>query len=292
MRIAFLGLGRMGLPMAASLARAGHRLAVWNRTRERALELEFHGATVAPSPEAAAARAELLITMLADDAAVEGVMFGDGAVRALPTGAVHVSMSTISVALSRRLAEAHEAAGQAYVAAPVFGRPEAAVAAKLWVVAAGSEAAIERCRPAFEAMGQGVSVVGTQPEAANVVKLSGNFLLAATIEALSEAIALVGKSEVEPATFMAVMNALFHSPIVENYGKAIVEKRFEPAGFALKLGLKDVRLALAAADFAGVPMPLASLVHDRFLAAGARGLGEIDWSGIARLVAADAGLPG
>ncbi len=290
MRIAFIGLGRMGLPMAANLLKANHTLSVWNRTGGRTDELQARGATVAASPSEAAAGAEMLITMLADDLAVERVAFADGALACLPASAVHASMSTISAALSRRLAGAHAATGQGYVAAPVFGRPEAAAAGKLWVVASGPTSQVERCRPAFEAMSQGVFAVGTQPEAANIVKLSGNFLLASTIEAIAEALTLVRKSGVEPAAFMAVMNALFRSPIVENYGKAMVEGRFEPAGFALRLGLKDVRLALAAADAAAVPMPLAGLLHDRFLTATARGLGEIDWAGVARVVAESAGL--
>jgi 3-hydroxyisobutyrate dehydrogenase-like beta-hydroxyacid dehydrogenase len=281
----------MGLPMAVNLLKANHTLSVWNRTGARAADLQVQGARVATSPSDAAAGAEMLITMLADDSAVEQVAFGDGALARLPASAVHASMSTISVALSRRLAAAHSEVGQGYVAAPVFGRPEAAAAAKLWVVASGPTRHVERCRPAFEAMGQGVFVVGTQPEAANVVKLSGNFLLASTIEAIAEALTLVRKSGVEPGAFMGVMNALFRSPIVENYGKAMVEGRFEPAGFALKLGLKDMRLALAAADAAAVPMPLAGLLHDRFLTASARGLGEIDWAGVARVVAESAGLP-
>ncbi len=293
MRIAFAGLGRMGAPMAANLVRAGHAVAVFNRSAGRTAELEALGATVAASPAAAAAGAEVAVTMLADDAAAEQVALGaDGLLGALPRGAVHASMSTISVALSRRLAAAHAAAGQRYVAAPVFGRPEAAAAAKLWIVAGGEEGAVAACRPAFDALGQGVIVAGSEPEAANVVKLAGNFMLASTIEALAEAQTLARAWGVDPGTLMTVMNALFRSPIVENYGGAIAARRFEPAGFALALGLKDMRLALAAADARSVPMPFASCLHDRFLAAVGHGLGAIDWSGIARLVAADAGLDG
>jgi len=292
MRIVFAGLGHMGAPMAANLLRAGHTVAVYNRSAGHAAELEALGATVAASPAAAAAGAEVAVTMLADDAAVEQVVLGaDGLVGALSRGAVHASMSTISVALSRRLAAAHAAAGQRYVAAPVFGRPEAAATAKLWIVAGGDEAAIAACRPALDAIGQGVFVAGREPEAANVVKLAGNFMLASTIEALAEAQTLARAWGVDPGTLMTVMNALFRSPIVENYGGAIAARRFEPAGFALALGLKDMRLALAAADARSVPMPFASTLHDRFLAATGRGMGGIDWSGIARLAAADAGLP-
>ena len=293
MRIAFVGVGHMGAPMAANLVRAGHDVTVYNRSAGRTAELEALGAKVAATPAAAAAGAELAVTMLADDAAVEQVAFAaDGLLGALPAGAVHAAMSTISVALSQRLAAAHAAAGQRYVAAPVFGRPEAAAAAKLWIVAGGEEAAVAACRPAFDALGQGVVLAGNEPEAANAVKLAGNFLLASTIEALAEAQTLARAWGVEPATLMAAVNALFRSPVVENYGGAIAARRFEPAGFALALGLKDVRLALAAADARAVPMPFASCLHDRFLAAVGHGLGAIDWSGIARLVAADAGLPG
>jgi 3-hydroxyisobutyrate dehydrogenase-like beta-hydroxyacid dehydrogenase len=293
MRMAFAGLGRMGTPMAANLVRAGHAVAVYNRSAGRAAGLETLGAIVTASPAAAAAGAELAVTMLADDAAVEQVVLGaDGLLGALPRGAAHVSMSTISVALSRRLAAAHADAGQRYVAAPVFGRPEAAAAAKLWIVAGGEEAAVAACRPAFDALGQGVIVAGSEPEAANAVKLAGNFLLASTIEALAEAQTLARAWGVDPGTFMAVINALFRSPVVESYGGAIAARRFEPAGFALALGLKDVRLTLAAADARSVPMPFASCLHDRFLAAAGRGMGGIDWSGIARLAAEDAGLDG
>ena len=293
MRITFVGVGHMGAPMAANLVRAGHDVTVYNRSAGRTAELEALGAKVAVTPAAAAAGAELAVTMLADDAAVEQVAFGaDGLLGALPAGAVHASMSTISVALSQRLAAAHAAAGQRYVAAPVFGRPEAAAAAKLWIVAGGEEAAVAACRPAFDALGQGVIVAGGEPETANAVKLAGNFLLASTIEALAEAQTLARAWGVEPATLMAAVNALFRSPVVEAYGGAIAARRFEPAGFALALGLKDVRLALAAADARAVPMPFASHLHDRFLAAVGHGLGGIDWSGIARLVAADAGQEG
>src|SRR5207245_2450379 len=204
--------------------------------------------------------AEVLITMVADDAALEAVLLGDqGALPALPRGAIHVSMSTISPALSRRLAERHHAAGQTYVAAPVFGRPEAAEAKQLWIVAAGPPAALERCRPLFDALG--------------------------------EAFALGRKYGIAPAELLDIANGkLFRSPIYENYGKLIAEQRYEPAGFKLRYGLKDVRLALAAADEVAAPLPLASLLRDHYLSAVARGWQEIDWAGLARVAAADAGL--
>ena len=291
MNIGFIGLGSMGLPMARHLCQAGHTLTVYNRTRARADQLKHSNPVVADSPAAAGRDADVLVTMVADDAALEDVILGpQGALAALPRGAIHVSMSTISPALSRRLAERHRAAGQAYVAAPVFGRPDAAEAKKLWIVAAGPPDALERCRPVLDAMGQGVIVAGDDPPRANVIKLAGNFMLAAAIEAMGEAFALARKHGVAPAELLDVVNRLFRSPIYENYGKLIAEQRYEPAGFKLKYGLKDIRLALQAAEEATAPMPLASLMRDRYLSAVARGWADIDWAGLARVAAADAGL--
>jgi len=292
MRVGFIGLGSMGLPLARHLLQAGHKLSVYNRTRARADRLKPLDPVIADSPSAAARGAEVLVTMVADDAALEAVLLGEqGALAALPTGAIHVSMSTISPGLARRLAERHRAAGHTYVAAPVFGRPEAAEAGKLWIVAAGPAAAIERCRPLFDAMGQGTVAAGEDPARANVIKLAGNFLIVAAIEALGEAFALGRKYGIAPADLLDIVNGrLFRSPIYENYGKLIADQRYEPAGFKLKYGLKDVRLALAAADDVAAPLPLASLVRDRYLSAVARGWQEIDWAALARIAAADAGL--
>ena len=292
MRVGFIGLGNMGLPLARHLLQAGHKLSVYNRTRARADQIKPLDPVIADSPSAAARGAEVLVTMVADDAALEAVLLGEqGALAALPTGAIHVSMSTISAGLSRRLAERHRAAGHTYVAAPVFGRPEAAEVGKLWIVAAGPAAAIERCRPLFDAMGQGTVAAGEDPARANVIKLAGNFLIVAAIEALGEAFALGRKYGIAPADLLDIVNGrLFRSPIYENYGKLIADQRYEPAGFKLKYGLKDVRLALAAADDVAAPLPLASLVRDRYLSAVARGWQEIDWAALARIAAADAGL--
>jgi 3-hydroxyisobutyrate dehydrogenase-like beta-hydroxyacid dehydrogenase len=292
MNVAFIGLGSMGLPMARHLLQAGHTLTVYNRTRARADALAPLGARVADTPAAAAHGADVLVTMVADDQALEQVMLGEsGALAALGRGATHISTSTISPRLSLRLAERHQAAGQHYVAAPVFGRPQAAEAKQLWIVAAGLPAALERVRPLLDAMGQGVVVAGTDPARANVIKLAGNFLLAAAIEAMGEAFALARKYDVLPADLLDIVNGrLFRSPIYENYGKLIASERYEPAGFKLRYGLKDVRLALAAADDVAAPMPLASLIHDRFLSGVARGWGDSDWAALARVAAADAGL--
>ena len=292
MKVGFIGLGSMGLPLARHALQAGHTVTVYNRTRDRAEPLRSLKPTIAATPAAAARGAEVLLTMVADDDALETVMAGeDGALTGLGRGAVHVSLSTISPRLSRSLAVRHRAAGQGYVAAPVFGRPEAAEAKKLWIVAAGPADALARCRPLLDELGQGVILAGADAARANVIKLAGNFLLAAAIEAMGEAFALARKYDIAPADLLEIVNGrLFRSPIYENYGKLIAEERYEPAGFKLRYGLKDVRLALGAAEEVAAPMPLASLMRDRYLSGAARGWGDIDWAGLARIAAADAGL--
>ena len=279
----------MGLPIARNLLRAGHSLTIWNRTRERAEPLRQEGAALADSPADAAREAEAIITMLADDTAVEDA--AQSFVQTLAGGAMHIGMSTISVALSKRLAELHATRRQIYVASPVFGRPEAAAEAKLWVVAAGAAEPIERCRPLFDAIGRGYSIVGADPWLANVFKLSGNFLIAAALESLGEAFALVRKSGGDAGQFLDIIDkALFNSALYRNYGGAVVKEQFEPAGFKLRLGFKDLRLAQEAAESAAVPMPLAGILRDRFLASLARHEGDLDWSALARIAAVQAGL--
>lgn len=294
MKIAFLGLGSMGRPMAANLVRAGHAVTLWNRTLERARNLADEvGGEVAGTPADAAADAELAITMLSDDDAVEAVALGEeGLSSALPGDAVHASMSTISPRLSRRLARIHAARGQGYVAAPVFGRPDMAKGGQLFVLAAGRAEAVEVVREPFGVVGQAVIELGEEVEKANVVKLAGNLLLAAAIEAMGETFALVAKYGVEPGEFLEIANGLFRSPIYEAYGGLIVEGRFEGGGFALEHGLKDVRYGLAAADDAAVPMPVAGAVRDRLLTAMARGWGERDWAALGKVAAEAAGLDG
>jgi 3-hydroxyisobutyrate dehydrogenase-like beta-hydroxyacid dehydrogenase len=291
MDVGFIGLGQMGSAIALNLVKAGHRVVVYNRTRAKAEALASQGAEVAESV-ADACRRPVVITMLADDSAVEAAFFGNGnGLSTLDQGAVHVSMSTISVALSDRLAEAHRSAGHSYVAAPVFGRPEAAAAAKLFVVAAGPDAELARCQPLFDAVGQRTFIVGDKPSSANLVKLSGNFLLAAMIECLGEAFALTRKGGIEPHLYLEILTStLFSAPAYKTYGTIIANQQYEPAGFKMSLGLKDIRLALAAADALTTPMPVASLVHDRFLSGVATGAGDSDWSALARLAAVNAGL--
>ncbi|MFG1424703.1 NAD(P)-dependent oxidoreductase [Roseixanthobacter glucoisosaccharinicivorans] len=290
MKIGFIGLGRMGEAMAANLLKAGHAVSVYNRSPAKADALVAAGAVRAASI-AEACQGEAVLTMLADDKAVEHVVLGDGAVlESLPKGALHISHSTISIALSERLAKAHAQAGQDYVAAPVFGRPEAAAAAKLFVVAAGAPEAVARCAPLFEAMGQRTFVLSEQPEAANVVKLSGNFLIASVIEALGEAMALVGKAGIDKSEYLELLTStLFGAPVYRTYGALIAEERFSPAGFAAPLGLKDVSLALAAGEALRVPLPLASLLRDRFLSLLAQGGEDLDWSAVGGLALRDSG---
>jgi 3-hydroxyisobutyrate dehydrogenase-like beta-hydroxyacid dehydrogenase len=290
MKIGFIGLGHMGSAMAANLVRAGHDVTVFNRSPEKSHALVELGAHRANNI-ADACRNEVVITMLADDDALASVALADGGIiESLPTGAIHVSMSTISVALSKDLAIAHERAGQRFMAATVFGRPDLAAAAKLYLVVAGDSVAVEKCNPLFEALGQKTFRFGVQPAAANLVKLTGNFLLAAAIEALGEAIALVGKAGIGSRAFVDVLTStVFPGPAYKTYGGLIAESRFQPAGFAAPLGYKDIRLVLSAAENLGVPMPLGSLLRDRFVRLLAQGGGNLDWAAIGGLAAQDAG---
>lgn len=281
----------MGAGMARNLVRGGHQVAVYNRTRAKSEALAAEGARAALSPAQAALGCEAVFTMLADDASVEEVIFGsEGLISTLARGAVHIASTTMSTALARRLASEHSRRGQQFVAAPVFGRPEAAENKKLIVVAAGPEEVVARCQPLFAAIGRQTFVAGKEPWQANAVKLCGNFMIAALIECFGETNAILRKAGVAPQLFLDVMNTLIGSPIYASYGRMIAEEQFEPAGFALKLGLKDVRLALATADELTAPMPLASLLKDQFLAALAAGQGDLDWSSMARVASRNAGL--
>ena len=290
MKIGFIGLGHMGAAMAANLVRAGHEVTVFNRSPGRAGSLVELGAREATRLEDACS-SEVVITMLADDTAASAVVFGAaGLIGGLPKGAIHLSMSTLSVALSERMAQAHAKAGQRYVAAPVFGRPDMAAAAKLFIVAAGDAAAIEACEPLFRAMGQRTYPMGADPSAANLVKLSGNFLMASAIEALGEAVALIGKAGIDRSLYVELLtSSIFNVPAYKTYGRLIAEGRFEPAAFGAPLGYKDIRLTLAAAENLRVPMPLGSLLHDRFVSLLARGGDHLDWAAIGGLASLDAG---
>ncbi len=291
MRVAFIGLGNMGAPMARNLIRAGHDVTVYNRTRAKAEPLAADGARIADSVAHAVRGCEVAVTMLADDHAVQEAVFGaDGMLQALPRGAVHMSTSTISVEMSKRLATTHTAAGQGYIATPVLGRPEAAAAQKLWVIAAGPPDLVERCQPLITALGRGFTIVGREPWQANVVKLASNFIIVSLIETLGEAFALMRKAGISVHQFLEIVNTVFGSPIFAVYGQIIADEKYEPAGFRMKLGLKDVKLALAAAEEQAVPMPLAGIIRDHFLQGIALGYGDQDWAAIARVIAANAGL--
>jgi 3-hydroxyisobutyrate dehydrogenase-like beta-hydroxyacid dehydrogenase len=291
MKVGFIGLGNMGAAMARRLLEAGHEVTVYNRTPSKAKGLIERGAHLG-AQVADACEGDAVITMLADDSAVEGIVFGeDRALQSLGERTIHISMSTISVALSERLAAAHANAGRRFVAAPVFGRPDAAAAGRLFIVAGGAPDPVAACTPLFEAIAQKTIHINDLPQAANLVKLSGNFILASVIEALSEAMALIRKAGIDPHRYYDLLTStLFAGPVFTNYGGLVARQEYKPAGFAAPLGEKDIRLALAAAETLRVPMPLASLVHDRLQTLIARGGEELDWSAIGQLAANDAGL--
>ena len=290
MNVGFIGLGRMGAGMAANLLKAGHHVTVYNRTPDKAAALITAGAKAA-ARVSDACRGDAVITMLSNDEAVESVTFAkDGIEHSLGAGAIHVSSSTISVALSERLAETHAKAGQRFVSAPVFGRPDAAAVGKLFFVTAGEPAAVGAAAPLFEAMGQKTFILSETPKAANLAKLSGNFLIASVIESLGEALALVAKGGINRQQYLEMLTStLFNAPVYKTYGGLIAGGVFEPAGFAAPLGQKDIRLTLAAAEALRVPMPVASLLRDRFLTLLAQGGDNLDWSAIGGLAAKDAG---
>ena len=290
MNVGFIGLGHMGAGMAANLLKAGHRVTVFNRTPAKAEALVTQGAKFAPSI-AEASCGDAVMTMLSNDEAVESLVLGrDGVAANLAPGALHVSSSTISVALSERLTEVHAKKNQRFVAAPVFGRPDVAAAGRLFVVAGGDAAAVEKAASLLDAIGQKTFVISDAPKAANLVKLSGNFLGASVIEVLGEAMALVGKAGIDERQYLEFLTStLFDAPIYKTYGSLIADGRFTPPGFAAPLGQKDIRLVLAAAEDLRVPMPVASLLRDRFLNLLAHGGDQLDWSAIGRLPAADAG---
>lgn len=294
MRIGFIGLGNMGAAMAANLLAAGHELTVYNRSPEKTTPVVAQGATRAESA-AEACDGDVVVTMLADDAGVQHVALGDpdlagGIIDSLASGALHISCSTISVALAQQLDHAHADHGQLFVSAPVFGRPEAAAAAKLFVVAAGAPEAVVAATPVLDAVGQHTFVVSREPHAANLVKLSGNFLIASAIESLGEAMALVDKGGVDKKQYLEILTTtLFDAPVYKTYGGLIAEEKYTPAGFAAPLGLKDVRLMLEASESLYAPLPIAGLLRDRLLALIAGGGAELDWSAIASLSGRDAG---
>lgn len=289
MTIGFIGLGNMGSAIARNLLKSGFGVTVWNRSADKAAPLVEAGARAAKTPEEAAS-GEVVFSMLANDEAVERVVFGECGVLSADARPIHVSMSTISVALAEKLTEAHAKSGGAFVSAPVFGRPAAAEAAKLAVVVAGPADALAICEPMFKAIGHRTFKVGEAPRMANVVKLCGNFMIMAAIEAMAEAMTLAARNGVEKSVLLEVLtNTLFSAPVYQTYGDILLREQFEPAGFAAPLGLKDMNLADAAALASRVPMPFLGVLRGQLVAAIARHGEGVDWSAIAKVVDENSG---
>lgn len=291
MKIGVIGLGKMGTGMAMNLIKAGHDVTVYNRTPAKAQSLAPLGARVGGHVRDCC-QGEVVITMLADDAALDEVVAAeDGVATHLKRSGVHLSMSTISVALSEKLTDLHAAHGQAFVSAPVFGRPDAAAAAKLFIIAAGATEPLKVVEPLLATMGQSTLVVSEHPRDANLIKITGNFMIASMTQAFAEAIALVRKAGIPAQTFVDAMSStIFNVPIYKNYGTLMASGRFSPPGFAAALGRKDVNLALSAAQSLNVPMPLAELLNARLSRLIDEGGADLDWTALAALSAADAGL--
>jgi len=290
MRVGFLGLGTMGHLMAMNLHVAGVDLAVWNRSVDRTAAFHALGVTVADNPRAAVTGADVVISMLADDASTHDVLIAGGALDGVSSGAVHVNMATVSVAFAREMAAVHAARGVDYVAAPVLGRPNVAETGNLTILAAGDAQAIAAAQPLFDVLGARTWRFGDRPEQANVTKLAANFMIGCAIEAMSEASLLVDGFEVPAASFLEMMTtAIFPVPAYQGYGAAIASSTFLPAGFKFSLAAKDQRLAMAAGEEAGVPMSFASVLNDNYRDGIAHGDGDLDWGALSRVARRRAG---
>jgi 3-hydroxyisobutyrate dehydrogenase-like beta-hydroxyacid dehydrogenase len=293
MKIGFIGLGNMGIPMARNLLNAGYHLQVYNRTITKADALGEGEFIKCASPAEAAAGAEIIITMLANDEVLKETVLGEnGILKTMPEGALHISMSTISPQTAEALCGSHEEAGTHYLAAPVFGRPDAAAAKKLWICVSGDDRLKEIAKPVLNNLGQGIVDFGTGVGGANVVKVAGNFMIMASLEMMAEAYTLAEKNgldRLKVAEFFG--STLFNAPVFQNYGKAIGGKQYQPVGFTSKLGYKDARIAFKLSQQSETPMPMVTTVHNRLLTAVAKGWGELDWAeGVARGVSEDAGV--
>lgn len=287
MKIGVIGLGNMGLPMAQNMLQAGHQLVVYNRTASKAKPLVAKGARLARTPAEAARETGLVFTILSDDKSTEEIVFGqDGILEGLEEGGIHVAVSTISVDCAQKLSKAHSEQGQQFVSATVLGRPDAAASAALRLIVAGPEKARKQIWPVLEAVGQNIFVVGDEGYLSNVAKLGNNFLLVAMLEALSEVLILVEKYGIEPKQFLEIVNTLFASPVYQNYGNIIAERKFEPAGFKMNLGLKDVELMLSAADQVSAPLPLANLAKEHYSEGILRGWENLDWAALIKCIEA------
>jgi 3-hydroxyisobutyrate dehydrogenase-like beta-hydroxyacid dehydrogenase len=292
MRIGFIGLGRMGHAMASRLLSNGHEVLVYNRTAAKSADLAQAGATVAPSIAEVCKGRELVISMVADDAALEAITLGpDGVREVMAKDTVYASMGTHSAGVIQTIDTALKATGQAFVAAPVLGRPDVAAAGQLVIVCAGPADALKKCEPAFSVMGRKTMEAASAPAAAIAIKLANNFVLGCAVETMAEAFALVRKYGVQPQVFFDVMTeGLFAAPAYKIYGKLIVDSSYDKPGFTVKLGLKDIKLALAAAELVGVPLPSGSVVRDRLVGAIGHGDGDKDWAVLGREAARSCGL--
>jgi 3-hydroxyisobutyrate dehydrogenase-like beta-hydroxyacid dehydrogenase len=292
-KIGFIGLGNMGTHMANNLIKAGYHLQVYNRTEEKILEFDQASVTVCKTPAEAATGVPVLISMLSEDEVVRESIVGEhGILKTFPANAVHISMSTIGPDTAEEMAKLHEAAGSKYIASPVFGRPEAAEAKKLFICISGDKDAKEIAKPVLENLGQRIIDFGDKVGGANVVKVAGNFMIIASLEMMAEAFTLAEKNGLDRTQVAEFFGStIFNAPIYQNYGRLIANKQYEPVGFKASLGYKDARLAVKLAQLSKTPMPAATLAHDRLLSAVAKGWGDRDWvEGVARGVSEDAGV--
>jgi 3-hydroxyisobutyrate dehydrogenase-like beta-hydroxyacid dehydrogenase len=295
-QVGFIGLGRMGTAMAINLVAAGFKVLAYVRRPERAAELAALG-LIPTTDMRDLFGCGVVATMVTDDQALRDIFFGNqelgggGLAAGLKPGAVHLSMSTIAPRTASELATQHAERGLGYVAAPVFGNPDAAIARELFIIAAGAETDVDRCRPILDALGRQTFVIGTDPAAANLVKLAGNVLTATSLEMLGEIVALLRKRNIDPEMVLGIFTAtMFGSRVHKIYGEKIVHERYTPSNFVLPLALKDIRLALAEAEAAAVPMPSVNVVRDRLVAGIARGHKNLDWSALGLIAAEEAGL--
>lgn len=290
--IGFIGLGKMGEPMARNLMRAGYKLRVYNRTSAKAKALAGEGAKVVATLREVVEPGGIVVSMVANDHALAEVVLGENGIGdAIGKGGLHISMSTVSPPTAQRLAAHYQKHGASYVAAPVFGRPDAAAAKQLWICLAGDGKAKERARPVLEALGQAIFDFGEKPEAANVVKLAGSFLIGAAIEAMAEAYTFAEKNGVSREQVADVFSQSFLAcPIYQNYGKVIATQNYQPAGLKVSLGLKDMNVLTRTAAKSLTPMPIGNLLQTRLMSAFSKGRADMDWAALALGALEDAGL--
>lgn len=287
MKIGIIGIGNMGLPMAQNMLKNDHQLVIYNRTASKAKQLVEKGAQLASTPAEVARETGIVFTILSDDKSTEEIVFGkDGILEGLKEGGIHVAVSTISVDCAQKLSKAHSKEGQHFVSATVLGRPDAAASATLRLIVAGPEKSRKQIWPVLEAVSQNIFVVGDEGYLSNVAKLGNNFLIVAMLEALSEVLIMVEKYSIEPKQFLEIVNTLFDSPVYQNYGNIIADRKFEPAGFKMNLGLKDVELMLSAADQVSASLPLANLAKDHYSKGILKGWENLDWAALIKCIEA------